>query len=44
MTPDHFQTFARYNAWANDRLYAACAQLSDADFRVLRSFMCTPHG
>jgi uncharacterized damage-inducible protein DinB len=36
MTPEHFQTFARYNAWANDRLYAACAQLSDADFRASR--------
>lgn len=36
MTPDHFQTFARYNAWANDRLYAACAQLPDADFRASR--------
>jgi uncharacterized damage-inducible protein DinB len=36
MTPDHFQTFARYNSWANDRLYAACAQLSDADFRASR--------
>lgn len=36
MTPDHFQTFARYNAWANDRLYAACAQLSDADFKASR--------
>jgi uncharacterized damage-inducible protein DinB len=36
MTPDHFQTFARYNAWANDRLYAACAHLSDADFRASR--------
>jgi uncharacterized damage-inducible protein DinB len=36
MTPDHFQTFARYNAWANDRLYAASAQLSDADFRASR--------
>jgi uncharacterized damage-inducible protein DinB len=36
MTPEHFQTFARYNAWANDRLYAACAQLPDADFRASR--------
>jgi uncharacterized damage-inducible protein DinB len=36
MTPDHFQTFARYNAWANDRLYDACGQLSDADFRASR--------
>jgi uncharacterized damage-inducible protein DinB len=36
MTPEHFQTFARYNAWANDRLYAACAQLPDAEFRAPR--------
>jgi uncharacterized damage-inducible protein DinB len=36
MTPEHFQTFARYNVWANDRLYAACAQLPDADFRASR--------
>jgi hypothetical protein len=33
MTPVHFQTFARCNAW----LYATCAQLSDADFRAFRS-------
>jgi len=36
MTPDHFRTFARYNAWANDRLYAACARLPDAEFRAPR--------
>ena len=36
MTPDHFRTFARYNAWANDRLYAACALLTDAEFRTSR--------
>lgn len=27
MTPDMFRRLARYNAWANGRLYAACAQL-----------------
>jgi uncharacterized damage-inducible protein DinB len=27
---DHYTTFAGYNAWANDRLYDAAAQLSDA--------------
>lgn len=26
---DQFKTFARYNAWANQRLYAACALLDD---------------
>src|SRR3954464_10455427 len=36
MKPDHFRTFARYNAWANDRLYAACALLPDAEFRAPR--------
>ena len=29
----HFDTFAHYNAWANGRLYAAAADLSDADYR-----------
>jgi uncharacterized damage-inducible protein DinB len=29
----HFQTMARYNTGANQRLYAACSQLSDADYR-----------
>lgn len=28
----HFQTFAAYNRWANDRLYAAAAELSEAEF------------
>jgi len=26
---DQFKTFARYNSWANQRLYAACALLDD---------------
>ncbi|MBL8836221.1 MAG: damage-inducible protein DinB [Alphaproteobacteria bacterium] len=32
MQLDHFRTFARYNRWANDRLYSACASLSEADY------------
>ncbi len=30
---DHFRMFAAYNAWANRLVYAAAAQLSDAEFR-----------
>ncbi|MGE0093366.1 MAG: DinB family protein [Alphaproteobacteria bacterium] len=33
MASDYFRVFARYNRWANTRLYDACAQLSDADRR-----------
>jgi uncharacterized damage-inducible protein DinB len=33
MTPEHFRDFARYNTWVNRRLYTACAQLSDEDYR-----------
>ena len=29
MIARHFRTFARYNAWANARLYAACDRLTD---------------
>jgi uncharacterized damage-inducible protein DinB len=29
----HFATFARYNRWANRRLYDAVAELPDADYR-----------
>jgi uncharacterized damage-inducible protein DinB len=32
----HFDTFARYNAWANTRLYDAAALLSDTDYRADR--------
>jgi len=32
----HYATFARYNAWANRRLYDAAAKLSDADYRAAR--------
>ena len=41
-----FQMFAGYNAWANERLYAAAAQLPDADYRAdhgafFKSVHCT---
>ena len=29
MNPELYQTFARYNQWMNEKLYAACAALSD---------------
>ncbi|SEG65458.1 DinB family protein [Bosea lathyri] len=33
----HFRKMARNNAWANHRLLAACAQLSDAEFASTRT-------
>jgi uncharacterized damage-inducible protein DinB len=36
MNRDYFRRFARYNRWANDRLYAACATLSTEDYRAQR--------
>jgi uncharacterized damage-inducible protein DinB len=33
----HFQLLARYNRIANERLYAACAQLEDAEYRKKRA-------
>jgi len=45
MTPSYFQTLARYNQWANERLYAACAELTDADYRAPRqAFFGSIHG
>lgn len=32
----HFDMFARYNAWANGRLYEAAAGLADAQYRADR--------
>jgi uncharacterized damage-inducible protein DinB len=32
MMPDYFRTLARYNAWANRRVYDACARLDDATY------------
>lgn len=36
MTPAYFQRLARYNAWANRRLYEACAKLPEADYLAPR--------
>lgn len=33
---DHFRMFARYNRWANERLYAAAATLTEAEFNESR--------
>jgi uncharacterized damage-inducible protein DinB len=30
----HYEMFARYNEWANRRLYDAASKLSDADYRA----------
>ncbi len=32
----HFQMLADYNRWANNRIYQACAALSDSDYRADR--------
>src|SRR5271156_6682640 len=41
----HFLMFAKYNAWANQRLYDAPAALSDADYRRDRgAFFKSMHG
>lgn len=41
----HVNTFARYNAWANNRLLDAAAGLSDADYRADRgAFFRSVHG
>jgi uncharacterized damage-inducible protein DinB len=32
----HFQMLADYNRWANQRIYGACAALSDEDYRADR--------
>lgn len=42
---EHFRTMASYNAWANDRVYASAASLSDADYRADRgAFFKSVHG
>src|SRR5216684_5864432 len=33
----HFQMLARYNRMANERLFAKCAQLDDAEYRKGRA-------
>jgi uncharacterized damage-inducible protein DinB len=40
-----FQMFANYNGWANARLYAAAAQLPDAEYRADHgAFFKSVHG
>jgi uncharacterized damage-inducible protein DinB len=41
----HFGAFARYNAWANRRVYDAAARLSETDYRADRGvFFRSMHG
>jgi uncharacterized damage-inducible protein DinB len=44
MNSSYFRRFARYNAWANRRLYEVCAALSREDYRARRpSFFGSIH-
>jgi uncharacterized damage-inducible protein DinB len=36
MADDYFNLLARYNAWANERLYDACAALAEAELKAPR--------
>jgi uncharacterized damage-inducible protein DinB len=45
MMAEHLRRMARYNAWANRRLYAACAELSEvAHHELRRAFFGSIHG
>lgn len=42
---ERYRMFAGYNAWANERLYAAAAKLTDAEYRADRdAFFKSVHG
>jgi uncharacterized damage-inducible protein DinB len=42
---ERYRMFAAYNAWANERLYAAAAKLTDAEYRSDRgAFFKSVHG
>ncbi len=44
MADRYFDLLARYNAWANERLYDACARLDDREYRAPRpSFFGSIH-
>ncbi|MBI3507070.1 MAG: damage-inducible protein DinB [Proteobacteria bacterium] len=44
MKPDQFRVFARYNQWANERLYTACARLHENELFLQRpSFFGSIH-
>jgi uncharacterized damage-inducible protein DinB len=45
MMREHLRRMARYNAWANQRLHAACRQLPDEEYyRPRRAFFGSLHG
>src|SRR5258708_12689124 len=45
MVESYFLTLARYNAWANRRLYDACAALPEAEYMMPRpAFFGSIHG
>jgi len=46
ISPEYFQTFARYNSWANGRVYDAAAELPDAAYRTPRpaAYFSSLHG
>jgi uncharacterized damage-inducible protein DinB len=45
MMGEHLRRMARYNAWANRRLYAACKQLPEDEYHRLRqAFFGSIHG
>jgi len=45
MIPAIYQTYARYNAWMNESLYAGCAKLPDAQRKKdLGAFFKSIHG
>jgi len=44
MRDQYFCTFARYNAWANNRLYGACAELPSGEYlKPRQSFFGSIH-
>jgi uncharacterized damage-inducible protein DinB len=45
MADEYFLTLAHYNAWANQRLYDACAHLSEAEYlKPRQAFFGSIHG
>ena len=46
MSPVYFQTFARYNTWANGLVYDAAAELPDSAYRMPRpaAYFSSLHG
>ena len=46
MEPEHFQSLARYNQWANQRLYGACRALPEEAYHDRRdaAFFGSIHG